>query len=129
MSRWVGAALAALGLTSAALGDQPVGFSNDVLPVLQARCVACHLTGDEAGGMSLAPKAAYANLVGVPSKESPNLRVKPGVPDESYLLMKLQGTQRDHHGIGARMPLGGPPLDDPTLTLIRAWIVQGAVNN
>jgi hypothetical protein len=112
-----------------ACADAPVSFSNDVLPVLEDRCASCHLTGQEEGKLALAPKTAYASLVGAASNESPYKVVKAGAPDESYLVMKLDGTQRDKNGKGARMPFGQPPLDDATRKLIRKWIAQGAPNN
>src|SRR5439155_981498 len=58
--------------------------------------LSCHGAGN-AGGMTLAAGAAYANLVGVPSSNSAALaagllRVAPGDPDRSLLLRKLEGT-------------------------------------
>ncbi len=32
-------------------------------------------------------------------------------------------------GKGARMPFAAPPLDPPTIALIRRWISEGAPNN
>jgi hypothetical protein len=52
--------------------------------------------------------------------------VIPGNPDLSYLVRKLEGGP----GItGARMPLGGPPLDPALIANVRAWITAGAPNN
>lgn len=54
------------------------------------------------------------------------LRVSAGDPDASYLVRKLEGAA----GItGARMPLGGPPLDPALIANVRAWITAGAQNN
>jgi hypothetical protein len=62
-------------------------------------------------------------LVGIASSEAPNIqRVKPGDPNNSYLIHKIEGTA----AVGARMPLGGPPLPQPTILVIRQWISQGA---
>jgi methionine-rich copper-binding protein CopC len=66
---------------------------------------------------------SYALLVGVPSAESPGtLRVKPGDPDNSYLVMKIEGRA----AVGGRMPLGGPPLSSSAIAEIRQWITDGA---
>jgi hypothetical protein len=66
---------------------------------------------------------AYANLVGVPSNEVPALlRVSPGDPADSYIIQKLEG----HAAVGARMPFGGPYLDDATIAVISQWITNGA---
>jgi hypothetical protein len=112
----------------AACADSP-SFAKNIAPVLQEKCAACHLTGDEAGKLALYKKAAYANLVAHPSVESAMLRVKPGEPDSSYLMRKLQGTHLDAGGKGAQMPLGGPTLDADFMELLRQWIKDGAANN
>jgi hypothetical protein len=123
-------AIVAIAFSLPTLADNAkVSFANDIVPLLNTRCVVCHLTGTEAGKLSLAPKVAFSNLVNVPSNESQWLRVKPGSPEGSYLMMKLDGTQLDHGGKGAQMPFGGPVLDSSTLDLIRQWISVGAPNN
>lgn len=106
-----------------------VSFSRDIAPVLTDRCAACHLTGEEAGGLALHARAAYSSLVGKQSEESEYLVVDPGAPDKSYLIMKLEGTQVDHGGMGERMPMGETPLDDGIVGRIRDWIAAGAPKN
>ena len=70
-------------------------------------CTACHAGGGAPQGLRLDATNSYALLVGVPSTEVPSiLRVKPGDPDHSYLVQKLEG----HAAVGAQMPFGGPPL-------------------
>src|SRR5262249_53148631 len=56
---------------------------------------SCH-GGGGAGGLTLAPGAAYANLVGVSpanqaARDAGLLRVAPGDPTRSFLLRKLEG--------------------------------------
>lgn len=86
-------------------------------------CTACHAGGSAPQGLHLDEANAYTMLVGVPSNESPSvLRVKPGDPDNSYIIQKLEG----HAAVGARMPFGGPYLDDATIAVIRQWITNGA---
>lgn len=102
-------------------------FETEIAPILASSCATCHLTGQEAGNMSLVPAQALANLVDVPSKEAPGLvRVVPGNPDKSYLVMKLEGTQIAHGGTGAQMPFGAPPLSADKIAKIRQWIAEGA---
>jgi hypothetical protein len=79
--------------------------------------------------MALHPGAAYATLVGVPSVDSPLLRVKPGEPEQSYLIRKLEGTHIDAGGKGLRMPMDGVPLSDADIATIRQWVEQGAADN
>ena len=86
-------------------------------------CTACHAGGGAPQGLRLDATSSYDLLVGVPSNEQPStLRVKPGDPGNSYLIQKLEG----HAAVGARMPLGGPYLDQATIDVIRQWITDGA---
>ena len=67
---------------------------------------------------------AWSNIVGVASAEMPNLnRVTPGDPDNSYLIMKLEGNPAI---LGNRMPDGGPYLSQAEIDVIRRWIRDGA---
>lgn len=87
-------------------------------------CTACHAGGGAPQGLRLDATNSYALLVGVPSTEVPSiLRVKPGDPDHSYLVQKLEG----HAAVGAQMPFGGPPLSADTIAVIRQWITDGAL--
>lgn len=108
--------------------DSP-SFSEDILPVFQQNCVSCHVTGEELGGLGLAPSLAYRQLVEAEALQSPMARVKPGAPEESYLLHKLAGTHLDQGGTGGRMPLGFPPLAETQIDQITRWIAAGAPNN
>ena len=86
-------------------------------------CTGCHAGASAPVGLRLDAANAYALLVGVASGEVSSLqRVKPGDPDNSYLIQKLQGNA----AAGARMPFGGPYLDDATIAVIRTWIANGA---
>lgn len=104
-----------------------VSYQADIVPLLEGNCATCHLTGEEAGGMSLVGDAAIASLVDKPAQGAPAiLRIAPGDPDRSYIVMKLEGTHIAHGGSGARMPFGGPPLAPTQITKIRNWIAAGA---
>ncbi len=109
-------------------GDQ-VSFSRDVIPLLKRRCVACHITGQEPGLVSLVPKKAHGELVGVTSVQSPLNRITPADPEHSYLYHKLVGSQVDAGGEGEAMPPGMPPLSDQHIGVFRRWIEQGALDN
>jgi uncharacterized protein (TIGR03118 family) len=100
--------------------------------VFTPRCVGCHDGSQPAGGalpgsMDLRSGNSFASLVSVPSLEQPALmRVKPSDPDNSYVIHKLEGAP----GIsGARMPFGGPFLDQATIDQVKSWIASGAPNN
>lgn len=86
-------------------------------------CAECHGTGSASAGLQLNDGDSFAALVGVSSFEVATLaRVQPGDPDNSYLVQKIEGTQ----AVGARMPLGGPPLSQAQMDLVRQWITDGA---
>jgi uncharacterized protein (TIGR03118 family) len=98
--------------------------------IFTPRCSGCH-TGNGTslpGSMNLTTAAAtFASLVGVASIENPQLkRVAPNDPANSYIIHKLTGTDI---GTTARMPFGGPFLDQATIDQVSSWISAGAQND
>jgi Bacterial Ig-like domain len=89
-------------------------------------CSKCHIGAGAPEGLQLDAAHSYNLLVGVPSVEQPTLlRVKPGDPDDSYMVHKIEGLA----GItGGQMPLGETPLPQATIDAIRQWITNGAPN-
>jgi len=110
----------------------PVTLSQIQAQVFTPICSICH-SGPTSNvlpsGMNLTSAAnSHAALVDVASLQVMGSidRVEPGDPDNSYLIRKLEGSP----GIDfARMPQGGPFLDQPTIDMIRQWISDGALNN
>lgn len=106
-------------------GDTPLtaDFVSIQEHVFTPICTACHAGAGAPQGLRLDAANSYGLLVGVSSQEQPSLmRVKPGDPSGSYLVQKLEGRA----AVGARMPLGGPYLDQATIDVIRQWITDGA---
>ena len=100
--------------------------------VFSPRCAGCHNGSQPPGGalpgsLDLRAGSSFASLVAVASLEQPALaRVTPGEPASSYVIRKLEGAP----GIsGARMPLGGPFLDQAAIDEVKSWIAAGAPNN
>jgi hypothetical protein len=137
------AALAAVGIGVGACAGSGVGLDQNGRPlgseqgggVLTATfesiqdnvftpiCSVCHAGGAAPEGMRLDAANSYAMIVGVASVEVPSLdRIKPGDPDHSYLVQKIEG----HAAVGAQMPFGGPPLPAATIATIRQWVSDGA---
>jgi hypothetical protein len=90
-------------------------------------CSVCHIGGGAPEGLRLDAADSFNLLVGVPSTEVPSLlRVKPGDPDNSYIIQKLEG----HAAVGAQMPFGCPStqpcLTPSTIAFIAQWITDGA---
>lgn len=91
--------------------------------IFTAICTACHAGASAPLGLRLDAASSFAMLVGVPSVEVPTVRrVAPGDPDASYLVQKIEGRA----AVGGRMPLGGPPLTQTSIDLVRQWIAAGA---
>jgi hypothetical protein len=64
-------------------------------------------------------------LVGIASTQDANIqRVNPGIPDQSYLVQKLEGTA----GTGGVMPPSGS-LPQVDIDVIRQWITDGATDD
>lgn len=121
------------------LGDDPqppsspgVTLSADVQPILSLNCAlsGCHAGPNPVLGQDLSAGRTFGSVVNVPSVEAPALRrVRPFLPDSSYLVHKIQGTQASVGGSGDRMPLTGGPLTEDEIAVVRAWITAGALDN
>jgi hypothetical protein len=86
-------------------------------------CTRCHAGAAAPAGLRLDEDSSYAMLVNVASLEVPGLRrIRPGDPDLSYLVQKLEGRA----AVGSRMPLNSPPLPQATIDVIKQWIRDGA---
>ncbi len=122
-----GAGLDANGqpLTSGGGGNSALtaDFASIQAHVFTPICSVCHAGGGAPQGLRLDATNSYSLLVGVPSTEVPSiLRVKPGDPNNSYIIQKLEG----HSAVGARMPFGGPYLTSDVIATIAQWITNGA---
>ena len=103
-------------------------FQNEIQPILTKSCAiaSCHDAFAQ-GGLDLSEGKAYDNLVDVASVNDPSKKlVVPDDADNSYLVIKIEGDPGDGT---SRMPIGGNPLPDSEIELIRTWIDQGAKNN
>jgi hypothetical protein len=86
-------------------------------------CTRCHAGAAAPTGLRLDEASSYAMLVNVASVEVPGVRrVRPGDPDLSYLVQKLEGRA----AIGGRMPLNSPALPQATIDVVKQWIREGA---
>ncbi|MFI5367287.1 MAG: hypothetical protein ACHQ4J_16880, partial [Candidatus Binatia bacterium] len=88
----------------------------------------CHNSQSRAGNLNLSEGSAYDQLVGHGSfnqaaQQSGYLRVAPGDPQNSFLLIKVTSPG---NGQGSVMPIGIPALSQSQLNLIRDWIAAGA---
>ena len=91
-----------------------VSFANDVLPIIQSRCINCHGGEQTEEGLVL---LTYADIM-AGSNNGPV--VMPGDAEHS-LMAELVATQK--------MPKRGPKLTPPQMQVIIDWINQGALDN
>jgi Bacterial Ig-like domain len=107
-------------------GTLPLGPDFEAIQqnVFTPICSPCHSGAGAPQGLMLDAAHSYADLVGVPSNEVPSLnRVKPGDPDNSYIIIKLT---KGPGIVGGQMPLNETPLPQSTIDFIRQWIANGA---
>ncbi|MEP3482586.1 MAG: PSD1 and planctomycete cytochrome C domain-containing protein [Fuerstiella sp.] len=101
-------------------GDQtvvrPIRFSQQIRPILNSHCTACH------GGVKQAAEISfvYRNQVLPPN----GWVIDPGDPDASLLVERILS---DDPSEVMPPPEHGPKLSDEDATLIQEWIRQGAI--
>src|SRR5207244_11159735 len=101
-------------------------------PIFNRSCAlgGCHVGPVPAQGQDLTAGVAYAQSVNVPSTEQPRLkRVKPGDPNNSYLVRKIQGGPNIS---GVLMPNGCPVVPQngaPCLTAVEGAAIVPWIND
>jgi hypothetical protein len=115
--------------TAAGRCAPPVRAFRSLQDVFGTSCAlsSCHSSLARKGELVLDHEdVSYASLVNRPSahpeaKAAGLLRVKPGDPENSFLVRKLRGL-----GPGDAMPQGVRPLAEDTIAMIEDWIARGA---
>lgn len=111
-----------LALAGAAQAACEVTLAEDIQPIFDMNCVACHQDYAPGADLSLQAGSSHAQTVGVASVQAKDVqRIVPGDPELSYLYLKLLGTHGDVGGSGDRMPFGGQ-LSDEDMALVANWI-------
>ena len=92
--------------------------------ILTPICTQCHTGAAAPLGLRFDAGASWAELVGIPSTQMPEMvRVQPGDPESSYFVWKIEGRAEI---AGGRMPLGIAALTAAENEAIRGWIANGA---
>lgn len=98
--------------------------------IFSPRCAisACHDSLVRSGDLNLEEGVSHAELVGIEpdidsAREAGLLRVDAGRPENSFLLIKLEGPPPAQ---GGQMPLTGALLSAAEVEIIRRWIADGA---
>jgi uncharacterized membrane protein len=92
-------------------------FAKHIYPVLDTKCVSCHGTNKEQGGLRL---DSYESLM---AGGKDGIVIAPRDPDGSLLLKKVTLPPSDPHFMPAE---GRPPLTPDEIARIRAWVLAGA---
>jgi uncharacterized membrane protein len=95
--------------------DGVVDFVGDIKPIFEAACNECHGPDKQKGQLRL--DARHLAVNGGRSGHA----IVPGSGRESTLISRLLG-----QGVDRRMPLDADPLSPPEISLLNAWIEQGA---
>jgi hypothetical protein len=113
-----------------------VTLSGNVQPIFNASCAVagCHVGVVPASELNLSAGQTFSQTVNVPSTQSNLDLVKPGNPDQSYLVRKVEGGPNI---FGTIMPQGcpGAPLNGAQclspddMAAIRQWISECAQDN
>ncbi|MYB54649.1 MAG: DUF1553 domain-containing protein [Acidobacteriia bacterium] len=105
-----------LTLATAPARADEASFANDVLPILERKCVVCHQGDEPPKGLRLGSAAGL--IAGGESGPA----VVPSNPEGSLLLAKVAGDKPE-------MPPAGEPLASAEIELIRDWISAGATDD
>lgn len=115
------------GSTPAGEEERPL-YSIIQRDVFDRRCTFCHYGANASGRLDLTGEFSYQSMVGVPSNQSGQyLRVDPGHPEDSYLIIKL--AEGDPRRLQDRMPRDGPYMSEEEIKYIADWIYWGALDD
>lgn len=102
-------------LTLPAPFEGEVSFSEQILPILTARCLECHSAQIKMNNYSMADRDSFI------AGGDGGAAIVVGDSANSHLIQLVAGLDP-----GLRMPMSGDPLSNEEISLLRAWIDQGA---
>jgi hypothetical protein len=121
--RTLAGAMLAVGLAAPVFAKEPpVSYSEDVQPILQVRCVACHQIGQDGFEKSGFDLTTYEGLM---KGTKHGAMITAGDPVTSNLMVLIDGKADK----SLQMPHGKKKLSSCDRDIIRKWIKQGAHNN
>jgi hypothetical protein len=106
-----------------------ISYQGDIVPLLTSKydctAIGCHGSSLPGSAFSFASHASLF-VAGPQAAEKGMCSVRPGAPEESYLVWKIEGRQ----GIlGDRMPDNATSMTAEDIATIRQWILEGAKDN
>lgn len=116
-------AAAVPALFAACSMEPEISYSQDVKPILEQHCLACHQAGGsglEVSGLSM---VTYEDLM---KGTDAGKMVLPGDVEGSNLIVLMEGRASP----AISMPHGGmDPVPAAEIAIIKRWVAQGAKNN
>jgi hypothetical protein len=100
---------------------RPVGFVEDIQPLIARSCLGCHGARDAESNFSLASRAAILR-----GGDSELPAIVPGASRDSQLVRFAAGLAPEMEMPPLDFRDKYPPLSDGEISLLRAWIDQGA---
>ena len=101
-------------VATASYGAEPVSFSKQILPILEARCWKCHGSSIKLGKLDL--RTRESSITG--GEHGPSL--VPGKAESSAIYRRVAGLEKP------AMPMDGK-LSESEAALLKTWIDSGAV--
>lgn len=117
LTRYMPPALKRILAPSAVSSHPNSFFARHIYTVLDTKCVACHGTNKEQGGLRL---DSYESLM---AGGKDGIVIAPRNPDNSLLLKKVTLPPNDPHFMPAE---GRAPLTPEEIARMRAWVLNGA---
>lgn len=98
--------------------ESNINFSDQIKPLLNEKCVACHGGVKKAGGLSLLSREAALEK----NEKSGHAAIVPGSAKQSELFKRIQSNDPEY-----RMPRGEEhTLEDHEVKVLEEWINEGA---
>ncbi len=106
-------------------------YAADLQSIWDQKCTSCHSGASPSGGLNLSQGNSYGSLYNITGNNRCGTttalrRVRPGLPDSSLLVRKIEGT------CGTREPQNDVnyfATNPGLITRIRSWILANALNN
>ncbi|BCX46446.1 hypothetical protein HAHE_03540 [Haloferula helveola] len=103
------------------VGGAPLGFNQDIRPILSEKCIACHGPDEKKRESDLrldTPEGAYAAL-----KEGDGYAIVPGKPEDSAVIKRILSKD---HDIVMPPPHFHKEVTEEELAILKQWIREGA---
>lgn len=96
--------------------EKPLDFARHVQPILAAKCMKCHGSGEGKSGLAFDTRERALAVA-----ESGAAAIIPGKPDESEVISRITTSDES-----TRMPPEGKPLTEAEVAILKRWIGEGA---